>query len=78
MSNKVYVHCPACGFGFVHMVENSGKAAGGLGGAAAGATLGANAGGIFGALTGKSFGDKFDRPRCPGCGVKFQMPEGMG
>jgi hypothetical protein len=37
MSNKVYVHCPACGFGFVHMVENSGKAAGGLGGAAAGA-----------------------------------------
>jgi cyclophilin family peptidyl-prolyl cis-trans isomerase len=33
---------------------------------------------IFGALTGKSFGDKFDRPRCPGCGVKFQMPEGMG
>ena len=31
MSNKVYVHCPACGFGFVHMVENSGKAAGGTG-----------------------------------------------
>ena len=92
MSNKVYVHCPACGTGFVHLVESSGKAAGGLGGAAAGATLGAKmglfggpagaavgavAGGLFGALTGKSFGDKFDRPRCPGCGVKFQMPEGM-
>jgi hypothetical protein len=50
----------------------------GLIGGPAGAAVGALAGGIFGALTGKSFGDKFDRPRCPGCGVKFQMPEGMG
>jgi outer membrane lipoprotein SlyB len=92
MSEKAYVHCPACGLGFVHIKENDGKKAGGLGGAAAGATLGAKAGlvlgpggsalgaiagGLFGAVTGKNFGSKFDRPRCPQCGVKFQLPEGL-
>jgi hypothetical protein len=92
MSDKVYVHCPACGMGFVHLTENSGKTAGGVGGAGAGAILGAKAGllfgpagsavgavagGIFGGLTGKNFGDTFDRPRCPGCGTKFQLPAGM-
>jgi phage tail tape-measure protein len=55
MSEKVYVHCPACGKGFVHMKENSVKVvtvktAGGAGGFAAGATIGAKLGAFLGPI----------------------------
>jgi len=92
MSDKVYVHCPSCGTGFVHRTDNTGKNVGGLGGAAAGATMGGKAGlffgplgagagaiigGIIGGVAGKNIGDKMYCPRCPQCGVKFQLPSGL-
>jgi hypothetical protein len=92
MSNKIYIHCPACGFAFSHTKEDKGKNLGGFSGAAAGATLGAKVGITFGPIGaiagtvpgavlgffyGKELGDKFDRPRCPSCGTKFQLPEGF-
>jgi hypothetical protein len=64
----------------------------GFGGALAGAALGTKAGilfgpigmaagiiggGIFGLTAGKKFGEKFDRPQCPKCGVKFDIREGF-
>lgn len=32
-------------------------------------------GGVTGLILGKKFGDKFDKPQCPKCGVKFSIPE---
>jgi hypothetical protein len=64
----------------------------GLGGALAGAALGTKAGillgpigmavgliggGVVGLITGKKFGEKFDRPQCPKCGVKFDITAGF-
>jgi hypothetical protein len=64
----------------------------GLGGALAGAALGTKAGillgpigmavgliggGVAGLITGKKFGEKFDRPQCPKCGVKFDITAGF-
>ena len=64
----------------------------GIGGALAGAAMGTKAGailgpmglvvgvvggGILGLMTGKKFGEKFDRPQCPKCGVKFDINLGL-
>ena len=64
----------------------------GLGGFLAGAALGTKAGvllgpvgmaaglvggGIIGLISGKKFGQKFDRPQCPKCGIKFDITAGF-
>jgi DNA-directed RNA polymerase subunit RPC12/RpoP len=95
MSNiqeKMYIHCPSCGYGFSHAKQNKGKLTGGASGLAAGAMLGAKVGiamgplgaiagtipgAILGGLFGKDIGKKYDNPRCPSCGTKFQIPESL-
>ena len=89
---KVYVHCPSCGEGFSHSKQSGGKVTGGVGGATAGAILGAKLGivmgplgamagtipgAIIGGLFGQDFGKKYDNPRCPNCGIKFQLPDSL-
>ena len=32
---------------------------------------------VIGLVAGKKFGEKFDKPRCPKCGVKFDIREGF-
>lgn len=64
----------------------------GLGGALAGAALGTKAGfllgpigiaagliggGVAGLIAGKKFGEKFDKPQCPNCRIKFDINEGF-
>lgn len=64
----------------------------GIGGVLAGAAIGTKAGvllgpigmavglvggGIAGLVTGKKFGEKFDRPQCPKCGIKFDITAGF-
>ena len=90
--NFVYVHCPSCGYGFAHEKLIGGKITGGTGGAAAGAILGAKVGiamgplgaiagtipgAILGGVFGKNFGNKFDKPRCPKCAEKFELPSNL-
>jgi DNA-directed RNA polymerase subunit RPC12/RpoP len=89
---KIYLHCPSCGYGFTHELIIDGKVKGGLGGVAAGALLGGKIGlalGPFGAMAGtipgailggifgKNIGNDFDKPRCPDCGTKFQIPRSL-
>ena len=89
---KIFVHCPVCGKGFKHENDSNGKTVGLLGGAAAGATIGAKfglilgpigavaatiPGAVLGGIFGKDYGKKFDMPRCPNCGTKFQLPESL-
>ncbi|NMH24968.1 hypothetical protein [Flavobacterium solisilvae] len=91
--NTVNIHCPSCGYKFLHKKNNSGEIKGGLGGVAAGAIIGAKfgiAGGplgaiagtipgaILGGIFGKDYiGKKFDRPMCPSCGTKFMLPKNI-
>jgi hypothetical protein len=64
----------------------------GLGGFLAGAAVGTKAGallgpigmaagliggGVAGLITGKKFGNKFDKPQCPKCGIKFDISAGF-
>ena len=42
--NTVNIHCPSCGYKFLHKKNNSGEIKGGLGGVAAGAIIGAGLG----------------------------------
>ncbi|MET7029808.1 hypothetical protein [Sediminicola luteus] len=89
---KVYVHCPSCGYGFTHKKKFSGKITGGSGGAAAGAMLGAKVGlamgplgamagtipgAILGGIFGKDLGKKYDNPRCPLCATSFSLPNNL-
>ena len=82
--------CPNCGEEFEHEISITGKAVGGTGGAAAGAALGAKIGivagpigaiagtipgALLGAIFGSQAGDTFDKPQCPKCGTKFDLPE---
>lgn len=89
---EIRVHCPKCGYGFIHEVVISGQVTGGLGGAAAGAILGGKIGlalgplgaiagtipgAILGGILGKDFGNDYDNPRCPSCATKFQIPNSL-
>lgn len=89
---EIKVHCPKCGYGFIHEVVISGQVTGGLGGAAAGAILGGKIGlalgplgaiagtipgAILGGILGKDFGNDYDNPRCPSCATKFQIPNSL-
>lgn len=87
-TKEVFVHCPACGYGFAHEILFNGKVLGGVGGASAGAILGAKvgiamgplgaiAGTIPGAILGGIFGNNYDKPRCPNCGTKFEIPNSL-
>lgn len=64
----------------------------GVGGFLAGAALGTKTGvllgpigmaagfvggGVAGLLLGKNFGNKFDKPQCPKCGIKFDISAGF-
>ena len=71
---KLYVHCPNCGEGSVHFVDKSGK------------SPRTNSREVpnrvqvpekVGLILGKNFGDKFDKPQCPKCGIKFSIEAGM-
>ena len=42
-----------------------------------GMAAGVVGGGVLGLIFGKKFGDKFDKPQCPACGVKFSIHDGM-
>lgn len=85
----IKVYCPKCGHGFDHEVLTNGQVTGGIGGASAGAILGGKIGlalGPFGAIAGtipgailggyfgKNIGTDFDKPTCPNCSTKFQIP----
>ncbi len=87
---KLFLYCPNCGEGFTHKVLIDGKLKGGIGGAAAGAIIGAKMGialgplgaiagtipgAIIGSLFGKDIGNRYDKPRCPNCGTKFEIPD---
>lgn len=91
-SKKLFVHCPGCGFGFTHELLSNGKSLGGIGGASAGAILGAKVGiamgplgaiagtipgAILGGLFGNNLGNNYDKPRCPNCGTKFEIPNSL-
>lgn len=92
IQKKLNLHCPACGFGFTHIVSIDGKIKGGVGGAAAGAILGGKIGialgplgaiagtipgAILGSIFGKDIGNNYDKPRCPNCGTKFEIPTSL-
>ena len=42
-----------------------------------GMAAGVVGGGVLGLVLGKNFGDKFDKPQCPKCGIKFSIETGM-
>jgi hypothetical protein len=88
----VFVHCPSCGYSFSHEKLIGGKIAGGAGGATTGAILGAKIGialgplgaiagtipgAILGGVFGRNLGNKYDKPRCPKCSTKFEIPENL-
>jgi hypothetical protein len=83
------IFCPKCGFGFKFKRNDDGKITGGLGGAVAGAIIGANTGialgplgaiagtipgFILGGVFGKNLGNDYDKPICPKCDTKFEVP----
>lgn len=91
-THKIFVHCPACGYGFNHELTNGNAVGGGISGASAGAILGAKVGiamgplgaiagtipgAVLGGLFGNSVGSNFDNPRCPNCNTKFQIPNSL-
>lgn len=92
VSKEIYLHCPGCGYGFTHELNSSGKTVGGVSGASAGAILGAKVGiamgpfgaiagtipgAVLGAIFGKNIGNNYDKPRCPSCGIKFEIPNSL-
>ena len=91
-SKEIFIYCPGCSYGFNHKLINDGKTAGGIGGASAGAILGAKIGiamgplgaiagtvpgAILGAVFGNNLGNNYDKPRCPNCGTKFDIPNSL-
>jgi len=81
--------CPNCGTNFEHEISNTGKTIVGTGGVATGAALGAKIGivagplgaiagtipgAILGGIFGTKGGDYFDKPQCPECETKFELP----
>lgn len=91
-AKEIFVHCPGCGYGFTHEPLSNGKAVGGISGASAGAILGAKVGiamgplgaiagtipgAILGGIFGNNIGNNYDKPRCPNCGTKFEIPDSL-
>ena len=42
-----------------------------------GMAVGVIGGGVAGLILGKKVGNKFDKPQCPKCGIKFSVHDGM-
>lgn len=88
----ISLHCPKCGYKFMHEVLINGQVTGGIGGVATGAILGGKIGlalgplgaiagtipgAILGGIFGKNLGNDYDSPRCPNCATKFQIPNSL-
>ncbi len=88
----ISLHCPKCGYKFIHEVVNNGQISGGIGGVATGAILGGKIGialgplgaiagtvpgAILGGILGKNLGNDYDSPICPNCSTKFQIPNSI-
>ena len=86
---KIELFCPNCGYKFRHKIKLIGKGGGIISGALTGASIGAKfgiAGGplgaiagtipgaVLGAIFGKNLGNNFDKPICPKCRTKFDIP----